>query len=201
RGQSAIGKMTSVIEALEKGFRSDLMEKAQVLEDATYTPGFAIGAIEAGWPYKPFTSPAICCAYIDFRIPLHYSELQAERELRGFLNHLKGQDPDLEVDMKVFLSKPSHITPKESLVYQSCLKNYATVMGKPYVRSDSLVASYSDDACLLGEQGVDVIVFGPTGQRFRGPSDTQGMGTWGERVLISSLANVTQIHAAAGVVV
>ena len=84
-------------------------------------------------------------------------------------------------------------------MYQSCLKNYATVMGKPYVRSDSLVASYSDDACLLGEQGVDVIVFGPTGQRFRGPSDSQGMGTGGERVLISALVNVAQIHAATAV--
>jgi acetylornithine deacetylase/succinyl-diaminopimelate desuccinylase-like protein len=199
KGKSAIGKMIRVLAALEGEFGPRLQKHRQVLEDAVYTPGLAIGAIEGGWPYKPFTSPAVCCAYLDFRIPLSFSVPQAERELGDFLAGLRQRDPDLGVEMEVFLSKPSNTTRADSPVYRTALANYERVMGKPYARSGSPLASYSDDACLLGERGVEVVVLGPGGTRFKTVAEANGLGVGGERVPIADVVNVARIYAATAI--
>ena len=190
KGRTALATMCDVLSALER--------YTQVQEDSVYTPGFSIGAIEAGWPYKPWASPAVCCAYIDFRMPLGHTVLGAERELRGFLDELQARDPDLKVEMEIFLSKASNTTPADSHVYTSCRQHFESLIG-PYERCTHPLASYSDDSCIMREQAMEAVVFGPGGLRYRGQEDSRGLGIGGEAVSISDMLNVSRVFAATAV--
>jgi acetylornithine deacetylase/succinyl-diaminopimelate desuccinylase-like protein len=198
KGRTAMAKMFDVLSALERDFNPRIARYTQVQEDSVYTPGFSIGAIEAGWPYKPWASPAVCCAYIDFRMPLGHTVLGAERELRGFLEELQARDPDLKVEMEIFLSKASNTTPADSHVYTSCRQHFETLIG-PYERCTHPLASYSDDTCIMREQAMEAVVFGPGGLRYRGQEDSKGLGIGGEAVSIEDMLNVSRVFTATAV--
>jgi acetylornithine deacetylase/succinyl-diaminopimelate desuccinylase-like protein len=174
------------------------MSLAVTQEDSIYAPGFSIGAIEAGWPYKPWASPAVCCAYVDFRMPLGHTVLGAERLFRGFLDELATGDPELRVQTEVFLSKASNSTPADCFVYGSCRRHYEELIG-PYQRCTSPLASYSDDTCIMREQAMDAVVFGAGGFRYRGEEDGQGLGIGGEAVSIADMMKVARVYAATAV--
>src|SRR5260370_25228520 len=125
KGRTALARMFDVMTALERDFTRRIARYTHVQEDSVYTPGFSIGAVEAGWPYKPWASPAVCCAYVDFRMPLGHTVLGAEREVRGFLDELQARDPQLQVDMEVFLSHASNTTPATSPIYRLCGQHLA----------------------------------------------------------------------------
>src|ERR1044071_8431561 len=195
KGRTAMAKMFDVLSALERDFNPRIARYTRVQEDSVYTPGFSIGAIEAGWPYKPWASPAVCCAYVDFRMPLGHTVLGAERELRGFLDELPARDPDLKVEMEIFLSKASNTTPADSHVYTSCRQHFESLIG-PYERCTHPLASYSDDSCIMREQAMEAVVFGPGGLRYRGQGDGRGLGIGGEAVSIADMLNVSRVFAA-----
>src|SRR5258708_20857906 len=169
KGRTAMAKMFDVMTALERDFNRRIARYTHVQEDSVYTPGFSIGAVEAGWPYKPWASPAVCCAYVDFRMPLGHTVLGAEREVRGFLDELQARDPDVRVEMEIFLSKASNTTPADSHVYTSCRQHFETLVG-PYERCTHPLASYSDDTCIMREQAMEAVVVGATRLRYRGQS-------------------------------
>jgi acetylornithine deacetylase len=198
KGKTAIAKMFRVLTALEGDFAAKMTQYTQVHEDSVYAPGLSIGAIESGWPYKPWASPAVCCAYVDFRMPLGHSVMGAERELRAFLDGLRHEDPELTVEMEVFLTKSSNTTPKDSFVYQSCMRHFQQVIG-PYERCTSPLASYSDDTCIMREQAMEAVVFGAGGVRFRGPADSEGLGIGGEAVSIADMVHIARVYAATAV--
>jgi len=198
KGRTAMAKMFAVLEALEREFNPRIARYTRVQEDSVYTPGFSIGAIEAGWPYKPWASPAVCCAYVDFRMPLGHTVLGAERELRAFLDELEARDPELRVEMEVFLSKASNTTTADSYVYGACRRHYESIIG-PYERCTHPLASYSDDTCIMREQAMEAVVFGPGGVRYRGQEDSRGLGIGGEAVSIADMLNVARVYAATAV--
>ena len=150
------------------------------------------------WVSHQNMSPAVCCAYIDFRMPLGHTVLGAERELRGFLDELQARDPDLKVEMEIFLSKASNTTPADSHVYTSCRQHFESLIG-PYERCTHPLASYSDDSCIMREQAMEAVVFGPGGLRYRGQEDGRGLGIGGEAVSISDMLNVSRVFAATAV--
>ena len=198
KGRTAMAKMFDVLAALEREFGARLARHTRIQEDSVYTPGFSIGAIEAGWPYKPWASPAVCCAYIDFRMPLGHTVLGAERELRGFLDEQQARQPDLRVEMEVFLSKASNTTPADSYVYGSCRRHYESLIG-PYERCTHPLASYSDDTCIMREQAMEAVVFGPGGVRYRGADGGHELGIGGEAVSIADMLKVARVYAATAV--
>ena len=198
KGRTAMAKMFEVLTALERDFAPRIARYTRVQEDSVYTPGFSIGAIESGWPYKPWASPAVCCAYLDFRMPLGHTVLGAERELRGFLDELEARDPELHVETEVFLSKASNTTPADSYVYGSCRQHFEALIG-PYERCTHPLASYSDDTCIMREQAMEAVVFGPGGVRYRGHGDSRGLGIGGEAVSIADMLNVTRVFTATAV--
>jgi acetylornithine deacetylase/succinyl-diaminopimelate desuccinylase-like protein len=198
KGRTAMAKMFAVLEALERDFNPRIARYTRIQEDSVYTPGFSIGAIEAGWPYKPWASPAVCCAYVDFRMPLGHTVLGAERELRAFLDELAARDPELRVEMEVFLSKASNTTAADSYVYGSCRRHYESIIG-PYARCTHPLASYSDDTCIMREQAMEAVVFGPGGIRYRGQDDSRGLGIGGEAVSIADMLNVARVYVATAV--
>jgi len=198
KGKTAIAKMFEVVTALERDFNSRIARYTRIHEDSVYAPGFSIGAIESGWPYKPWASPAVCSAYIDFRIPLGHTVLGAEREFRAFLDELTARDSELSVEMEVFLSKASNSTPADSYVYGSCRRHFEELIG-PYERCTSPLASYSDDTCIMRQQAMEAVVFGAGGARYRGQEDGGGLGIGGEAVSIADMLNVARVYAATAV--
>lgn len=198
KGKTAIAKMFEVVTALERDFNPRIARYTRIHEDSVYAPGFSVGAIEAGWPYKPWASPAVCSAYVDFRIPLGHTVLGAEREFRAFLDELTARDPELQVEMEVFLSKASNSTPADSYVYGSCRRHFEALIG-PYERCTSPLASYSDDTCIMREQAMEAVVFGAGGARYRGQEDSGGLGIGGEAVSIADMLNVARVYAATAV--
>jgi acetylornithine deacetylase len=198
KGRTAIGKMFEVMTALERDFGAEMARLTEVHDDAVYAPGLSIGAIESGWPYKPWASPAVCCAYVDFRMPLGFTPLAAERAMRDFLEGLKRRDPDLDVTMEVFLSKASNTTGQDSPIYRSCLAYYERLSGR-YERCTSPLASYSDDTCIMREQAMEAVVFGAGGVRYRGEADSEGLGVGGEAVRIDDMLHVARIYAATAI--
>src|SRR5262249_11827074 len=155
----------------------------------------SIGAIESGWPYKPWASPAVCSAYIDFRMPLGHTVLGAEREFRGFLDELAARDPELSVEMEVFLSTASNSTPADAYEYGSWRGTFEERIA-PYERCTDPLASYSDDTCIMREQAMEAVVFGAGGTRYRGQEDSGGLGIGGEAVNIADMLNVARVYAA-----
>lgn len=198
KGRTAIAKMVEVMTALERDFGAEMARLTEVHEDAVYAPGLSIGAIESGWPYKPWASPAVCCAYVDFRMPLGFTPLAAERAMREFLDRLERRDPELHVEMEVFLSKASNTTSRDAYIYRSCLGYYEKLRG-PYERSTSPLASYSDDTCIMREQAMEAVVFGPGGLRYRGAADSEGLGIGGEAISIDDMVHVARIYAATAI--
>jgi len=198
KGKTAIAKMFEVVTALERDFNPRIARYTRIHEDSVYAPGFSIGAIESGWPYKPWASPAVCSAYIDFRIPLGHTVLGAEREFRAFLDELTALDSELSVEMEVFLSKASNSTPADSYVYGSCRRHFEELIG-PYERCTSPLASYSDDTCIMRQQAMEAVVFGAGGARYRGQEDSGGLGIGGEAVSIADMLNVARVYAATAV--
>jgi acetylornithine deacetylase/succinyl-diaminopimelate desuccinylase-like protein len=198
KGRTAMAKMVDVLAALERDFGARIARYTRVQEDSVYTPGFSIGAIEAGWPYKPWASPAVCCAYLDFRMPLGHTVLGAERELRTFLDELQARQPDLQVEMDVFLSKASNTTSADSYVYGACRRYYEALIG-PYERCTHPLASYSDDTCIMREQAMEAVVFGPGGIRYRGAQDGMGLGIGGEAVSIADMLKVARVYTATAI--
>ena len=86
----------------------------------------------------------------------------------------------------------------EVSVYGSCRRHFEELIG-PYERCTSPLASYSDDTCIMREQAIDSVVFGPGGVRYRGEADGQGMGAGGEAVSIDDMVNVARVYAATAV--
>ena len=79
---NALIKMVAVIQALEK-WAVDY-EKRYTLEYPVgkMVPKVSIGAIRAGAPYKPSTTPKQCSIYVDVRVPPPLEFIQVERELK-----------------------------------------------------------------------------------------------------------------------
>ena len=198
KGKTAISKMFEVLTALERDFGPEIAKHTQIHEDSIYAPGLSIGAIESGWPYKPWASPAVCCAYVDFRMPLGFTPRGAEQALRDFFDGLRRRDPELEVQMEVFLSKASNTTPRDSYIYRSCMGFYEKHVGR-YERFTSPLASYSDDTCIMREQAMEAVVFGAGGVRYRGDADSEGLGIGGEAVSIDDMLHLTRVYTATAV--
>jgi len=69
----------------------------------------------------------------------------------------------------------------------------------PYERCTNPLASYSDDTCIMREQAMEAVVFGAGGVRYRGESDSQGLGIGGEAVKIDDMLSIARVYAATAV--
>jgi hypothetical protein len=83
---NALIKMLPVIEAIEK-WAVEYEQKYTIdYPVGKMVPEVSIGAIRAGAPYKPSTTPRGCSIYVDVRVPPPLSFSQVEKELKQVVN-------------------------------------------------------------------------------------------------------------------
>jgi acetylornithine deacetylase/succinyl-diaminopimelate desuccinylase-like protein len=82
---NALIKMIPVIEAIEK-WAVEYENKYTIdYPVGKMVPKVSIGAIRAGAPYKPSTTPKSCSIYVDVRVPPPLELIQVERELKEII--------------------------------------------------------------------------------------------------------------------
>jgi acetylornithine deacetylase/succinyl-diaminopimelate desuccinylase-like protein len=82
---NALIKMIPVIEAIEK-WAVEYENKYTIdYPVGKMVPKVSIGAIRAGAPYKPSTTPKSCSIYVDVRVPPPLEFIQVERELKEII--------------------------------------------------------------------------------------------------------------------
>jgi acetylornithine deacetylase/succinyl-diaminopimelate desuccinylase-like protein len=79
---NALIKMIPVIEAVEKWAVEYENKYTMEYPVGKMVPKVSIGAIRAGAPYKPSTTPKSCSIYVDVRVPPPLEFIQVERELK-----------------------------------------------------------------------------------------------------------------------
>jgi acetylornithine deacetylase/succinyl-diaminopimelate desuccinylase-like protein len=85
---NALIKMIGVIEAIEKWAVEYERKYTMEYPVGKMVPKVSIGAIRAGAPYKPSTTPKTCSIYVDVRVPPPLEFNQVERELRDIVHRL-----------------------------------------------------------------------------------------------------------------
>src|SRR5207244_1823928 len=111
-----------------------------------------IGAIEAGWTYKPAFAPAACNLYLDLRISPRMDPMEARRQLAEALAGIQADNPGLELDWEMILSIPAGHTDPRNWIVQSLMRAWEDREGRPHV--PRLGTSGATDGAILRGRGI-----------------------------------------------
>jgi acetylornithine deacetylase/succinyl-diaminopimelate desuccinylase-like protein len=147
-------------------YRSAILEASKVMAGleawfAEYTarhtsglvaPQGSIGAIEAGWTYKPVFVPASCNLFVDLRLSPRTDPMQAKREFGESLARIQAKHPGLELEWEMILSIPGTHTDPQNWIVQSLMRAWEFVEGRPHVPITG--TSGATDAAILRGRGI-----------------------------------------------
>jgi acetylornithine deacetylase/succinyl-diaminopimelate desuccinylase-like protein len=125
RYKNPISDAAKVITALEEWFA----EYAQKNISALVAPQGVIGAMQAGWPYKPSFTPASCNLFIDLRTSPRMDPMDAKRQFGAALERIKAAHPEIELDWEMIVAIPGTSTDPENWIVQSCMRAWEYVEG------------------------------------------------------------------------
>jgi acetylornithine deacetylase/succinyl-diaminopimelate desuccinylase-like protein len=121
--RNPIDDAARVVQALEAWFPEYTRRNTLGLLE----PQGAVGAIEAGWPYKPEMVPAVCTIYADARTNARTDPQEVKRQVGEAIAQIRRDNPGLELTWDMVLSVPGSRTDPESWIVQSCLRAWETV--------------------------------------------------------------------------
>ena len=186
---NAILKATQVIEAIQ--------EWGKVYK-RTHTYGnvsanVTLSAIEGGWPYRCSRTPIYCTLYVDTRVLPGQEPTEVKRAIAGILADLKAQDPELKVEMDMFMTVPGAEVHEDAPVMQAVARAHQTIFGKPV---EIITEGYVSDGSVLNRYGIPTVNYGPTGAS---RSAEDGIPTWdpsvGEHAKIENLYQCARVYA------
>lgn len=153
-----------------------------------------ISAIEGGWPYRCSRTPIYCTIYVDARQLPGQHPTEVKRAVSAILADLRAKDPELKVDMEMFMTNPGAEVPEDSPVMQAMIRAYRATFGKaPEITTEGWIS----DGTVLNRYGIPTVNFGPSG-RVRARSSEYS--TWdpsaGEHVSIEDMYECTRVYAA-----
>ncbi|MBI2303129.1 MAG: M20/M25/M40 family metallo-hydrolase [Chloroflexi bacterium] len=182
--RNAIVEATKVINGLEEWGQGYTKRHHKGLTQ----PQMAIGAIEAGWPYKPGMIPGICNIYMDVRTNPRDELMEVKREFGEAIQRIKGTNPGLECDWDMYLSDPGSMTDPNNWIVQSVIRAWEHVEGKKHV--NVLGRSGSSDTNVTRRWGIPTARLGPHGS-IREPS---GRRSYGEACDIDLMYRATKCY-------
>jgi acetylornithine deacetylase/succinyl-diaminopimelate desuccinylase-like protein len=143
-----IVEATKVIAGLEEWFPEYTLRHTSGL----VAPQGSIGAMEAGWPYKPAFVPATCNLYVDLRISPRTDPMEANREFGEALARIQSANPGLELDWEMVLAIPAGHTDPQNWIVQSLMRGWELVEGRPHTPPRD--TSGATDAAILRGRGI-----------------------------------------------
>ncbi len=152
---NALIKMIAVIQAIEK-WAADY-EKRYTLEYPVgkMVPKVSIGAIRAGAPYKPSTTPKQCSIYVDVRVPPPLEFIQVERELKEVV-----LAQGLGGTVECFMSRRGYEGKNVERLVNAIRKAHLTVRGAEPPPVNTPEMSMWRDINIFNEVGIPAATFG-----------------------------------------
>ena len=152
---NALIKMIPIIQAIEawaveyeKKFTIDYPVGKMV-------PKVSIGAIRAGAPYKPSTSPNKCSIYVDVRVPPPVDFVDVERQLREVVLS-QGMGGSVEC----FMSRKGYVGKNVEPLVGAIRNAHQTVRGIPPPPINTAETSMWRDVNIFNEVGIPAATFG-----------------------------------------
>jgi acetylornithine deacetylase/succinyl-diaminopimelate desuccinylase-like protein len=152
---NALIKMTAVIQAIEKWAVE--YEKRNTIEYPVgkMVPKVSIGAIRAGAPYKPSTSPNKCSIYVDVRVPPPVDFIDVERELRDVVL-AQGMGGTVEC----FMARKGYEGKNVEPIVAAVRTAHQSVRGTPPPPINTAETSMWRDINIFNEVGIPAVTFG-----------------------------------------
>ena len=152
--RNAIAAAGVVVQRLEDWFE----EYAARHTDGLVSPQGIVGAIAGGWLRMPAVTPASCTLRIDLRLSPRTSPAQARRELLGFLDTVKAEHPDLDIDVEPVLAIPGATTDRDHWIARRARHAWEAVEGGRH--ADVPGMSGATDATILRNRGIPTVRVG-----------------------------------------
>lgn len=185
--ENAIDKMRRVLDKLDLWFK----EHPNRHEFNGVRPSADITAIEGGWPYRAGRTPVFCEAYACIRTPPGVTPLDIYRELRDLVDSYRREDPSLDVDVELYVTKNGAEISADEPVVRALAAAHEKIVG--IVPKFVPRGAYMDSSTLIAN-GIPTAVYGASG-RVRG-SDAGG-GSWnpheGEHTYMPDLVTSTEV--------
>lgn len=190
RGRNAVLQMAQVAGRLEEWGVEYTRRHTVDFGDGVAVPNVVIGAIDGGWPYKPNFVPARCCLYLDIRTVPGQSALDVEEELRGCLARLQAADPELDLELEVYLSKtPALLTDERTYVLGACRRAHAVIYGSP---PGKCLVDAGNDGNVFRQVGIPTLCHSPGWLLPDPPQSSEG-----EFISIQRLCEAAKVYALA----
>jgi acetylornithine deacetylase/succinyl-diaminopimelate desuccinylase-like protein len=152
---NALIKMIAVIGAIEKWAVE--YERRYTIEYPVgkMVPKVSIGAIRAGAPYKPSTTPKTCSIYVDVRVPPPLEFNQVERELRDIV-----QSVGLGGTVECFMARKGYEGKNVEPLIEAVRNAHLLVRGAPPPPVSTPETSMWRDINIFNEVGIPAATFG-----------------------------------------
>ena len=152
-------------------------------------PQVNIGAVRAGWPEMPSVSSAACVLTVDVRLSPRSTPTEVRREVGAFVDRVRADHPDLDLDWEMVLSIPGSHTPEDHPVVRSAVAAWQAVEGRTHLPATGM--SGGTDANILRNRGIPTVRIGMPKATLRyGDLDFQrGMNT----VSVRDMARLTEV--------
>lgn len=183
---NAILKMKNILDALERW-------APKYRESHPYGNSNAnvnLAAIEGGWPWRCSRTPVFCNLYMDTRLIPGQHPLEVKREIEEVIEEIKAGDPDLKVDLEMYMSNPGSEIEEDEYIYSAIKRAHKEVHGTD---PDTVTEGWISDASHITRYGVPTLNYGPSGRT------RSGKPGWdpniGEHVSLEDLYQTTRVYA------
>ncbi len=157
-GTSAIVSAAHLVQCLEKWFEAYASRHATRF----VRPQGAVGAVQAGWPYKPSFLPAACDLYVDLRLAPGCTPAEAEKELHECIDAAEKKF-GFTADCELTLSIPGAVTPSESWIVRSAIAAWEATESRRH--EPATATSGQTEAVLIRQFGIPTARIGlPPGE-------------------------------------
>ncbi|MPZ76759.1 MAG: M20/M25/M40 family metallo-hydrolase [Deltaproteobacteria bacterium] len=152
---NALIKMITVIQAIEKWAVEYEKKYTTEYPVGKMVPKISIGAIRAGAPYKPSTTPKSCSIYVDVRVPPLVEFIQVERELREVV-----QAVGLGGIVECFMARKGYEGKNVEPLVEAVCNAHLAVRGSPPPPINTPETSMWRDINIFNEVGIPAATFG-----------------------------------------
>lgn len=184
---NAIVKMALVIQAIENWARIYERENRYSFAAGVVIPKVSIGAIRAGFPPQPYTSPEECSLYVDIRIPPFEDYSKA---LNGIKEAIR--ESGIDAVFEPYLFRKGYEGKNTGPLIEAVENAHMMVFGKKTPPVPTPVTSMWRDINIFNEVGIPSITFGPPRRHLEA-----GGGGNEKYMTVDDLVNTARIYSSA----